>query len=327
MPDDSLTIRAGRSRRPLALGFSVLVSAAALYFAFQKVDRQALRLLLGTQDWRLLGAAIGCILLQIGFGAERWRAVLSSLTRGRPPSLTTVQAVFYASIFFNFLPLGTVGGDVVRIWLARKFPLSIKQLVFSVLIDRVIAVIALVLLVVFTLPAIAHPLARAGWLGSMALLAAGGASFLLLGIVQRVLGRWRDHTVVFLLFRVVEEVRHLGGHGGALGLSYALLSAGSAAIAGYCIARSVGIAVEPLAMIAIMSLVTLVVALPISMAGWGIREISLVALLGLLGVDRPAALLMSLEFGLLSMLVSLPGGVVWLTWRQHADAIPPTKQQ
>lgn len=80
-------------------------------------------------------------------------------------------------------------------------------------------------------------------------------------------------------------------------------------------------------MIAIMSLVTLVVALPISMAGWGIREISLVALLGLLGVDRPAALLMSLEFGLLSMLVSLPGGVVWLTWRQHADAIPPMKQQ
>ena len=57
------------------------------------------------------------------------------------------------------------------------------------------------------------------------------------------------------------------------------------------------------------------VALPISAAGWGVREASLVTLLGLVGVDRSAALLLSVEFGLLTTLLSLPGGLIWLALR------------
>jgi uncharacterized membrane protein YbhN (UPF0104 family) len=140
-----------------------------------------------------------------------------------------------------------------------------------------------------------------------------------------VLGRWRHRSFVYLLLRATEELRYLRQRGGVLGFSYAVLSAASAALSGYCIALSLGIPVGPIAMVAIMSMVTLVVALPISIAGWGVREVSLVALLGLLGVDRSAALLMSVEFGLLSTLVSLPGGVVWLLFRTHRDFALPTK--
>jgi hypothetical protein len=56
--------------------------------------------------------------------------------------------------------------------------------------------------------------------------------------------------------------------------------------------------------------------LPISLAGWGVREVSLVALLGLLGVDREAALALSVEFGIICTLMSLPGGVIWLGLRK-----------
>jgi hypothetical protein len=56
-----------------------------------------------------------------------------------------------------------------------------------------------------------------------------------------------------------------------------------------------------------------------------VREVSLVALLGVLGVDREAALVLSVELGLISTLLSLPGGLVWLTLRDHRKAAVPTK--
>lgn len=312
-------------RRWLALIFSLGLSVLALYFVFRKVDGQVLRHLIETQDVDLLGAAAFFVLLQIVSGAARWRAILSGLTRGRPPSVQSTQAVFYGSIFFNVLPVGTLGGDVARVWLARGFGLSIKQLVMSVLIDRVMAVAALVLLGVITLPTITHPLARVGWLGSAIVLMAGVLGFLLLSVIERMLGRWRHRSFVYLLLRATEELRYLRHCGGLLGLFWAMLSAASGALAAYYVARSLGIGIGPIAMIAIMSMVTLVVALPISLGGWGVREVSLVALLGLLGVDRASALLMSVEFGLLSTLLSLPGGVVWLAFREHRYAAAPSK--
>jgi hypothetical protein len=106
-------------------------------------------------------------------------------------------------------------------------------------------------------------------------------------------------------------------------LCFALASGACSAFGAYCIARSLGIAVGPVPMIAVISIMTLVVALPISVAGWGVREISLVALLGLLGVDREAALALSVELGLITTLLSLPGGVVWLTLRDHRNAGSP----
>jgi hypothetical protein len=66
-----------------------------------------------------------------------------------------------------------------------------------------------------------------------------------------------------------------------------------------------------------MSIVPILSALPISLAGWGVREFSVVALLGLLGIKREAALLLSVEFGLIGTLMSLPGGAIWLAIRQN----------
>ena len=315
--EDSTT-RSQTYRRWLVLGLSITLTAATLYFVFRGIDRRVFVRLLSEQDRSLLVAAAVFVLLQIGFGAERWRAILAALMRGRPPPLLRVQAVFYASIFFNYLPLGTVGGDVARVLLARRFPLSVRQLVLSVLFDRVLVVGALVTLAAVTLPSIAHPLAASAWFGSVAILICAAAGFLLLQPIERVLGRWRDLRLVHLALRTAEELRYLARRGGVLGLAWALASAACAALASYCIARSLDIDVSLIAMMAVMSIVTFIAALPISVAGWGVREVSVVALLGLLGVDREAALLLSVEVGLISTLMSLPGGVVWLAMRQKS---------
>ena len=58
--------------------------------------------------------------------------------------------------------------------------------------------------------------------------------------------------------------------------------------------------------------VTLIQLVPVSLAGWGVREVALVVALGSFGVPAEAALATSVLLGLCLILVGLPGGLIWL---------------
>lgn len=109
------------------LGISLALTTLTLYFALRGIDRHILENVLTAQNGNLLVAAAVLIALQINLGGMRWGTLLSAMSVGRPPALLSVLAIFYASTFFNYLPLGTVGGDVARVWLARKFPLAVSK--------------------------------------------------------------------------------------------------------------------------------------------------------------------------------------------------------
>ena len=63
---------------------------------------------------------------------------------------------------------------------------------------------------------------------------------------------------------------------------------------------------------AIGPVVVLAQVLPISVGGWGVREAAAVALLAMTGIDAASALLVSIAFGLLIFLATLPGVLFWL---------------
>jgi len=319
------TTRSQTLQRWLLLAASVALTTITLYFVLRGIDRHALAQLLATQNGSLLAAAAALIALQINLGGVRWGTLLSALSSGPPPSRLTVQAVFYASTFFNYLPVGTVGGDVARVWLARRFSISVRQIVLSILLDRILVVGALIILAAVTLPSIAQPLAAKASIASTAILVVGVAAFLLLSPMERIASRWREIWVVSSILWAAQELRRTTERAGLLALVYALLSAASGASAAYCISLSLGINVGLTAMIAVMSFVAFAAALPISLAGWGVREASLVSLLGLLGVDREAALVLSVEFGVICTLMCLPGGIIWLGLRNRGALAHPAK--
>jgi hypothetical protein len=57
-----------------------------------------------------------------------------------------------------------------------------------------------------------------------------------------------------------------------------------------------------------------VAIVPISVSGWGLRELAVVSLLGNLGVAPERALLFSVCFGFVIAVGSLPGALVWLVY-------------
>jgi hypothetical protein len=56
----------------------------------------------------------------------------------------------------------------------------------------------------------------------------------------------------------------------------------------------------------------LAMAIPISIAGWGVREGTMVIALGQVGVLPADALALSVAFGLINMLAGILGGLLWL---------------
>ena len=64
-------------------------------------------------------------------------------------------------------------------------------------------------------------------------------------------------------------------------------------------------------------LVTLVTTVPISVGGWGVREGAMVTALGLVNIPPSVALAVSIQFGLIMLVVGLPGGVLAFFGNQH----------
>lgn len=68
--------------------------------------------------------------------------------------------------------------------------------------------------------------------------------------------------------------------------------------------------------------VLFVASLPISLAGWGLRESAMVIALGQVGVDAVDAMAISIIFGLSFLLAGIPGGLLWIvTSRKREDGI------
>lgn len=123
----------------VVIGFALL---AALYY-FQLIDLDALRGLLSHPGY--LALAIAACLANIPLEAIRWHVLLRA--QGLSPRLVPTIRIVATSVFFaNFLP-GAAGGDLVRgLYIFQTAQGRRTPALLSIFIDRLIGLIAFVLL-------------------------------------------------------------------------------------------------------------------------------------------------------------------------------------
>ena len=309
----------------LALKFAV--SGVLIWFLLSKVDIGAAkeRLLEVAPEMVLLAVAV--LLVQMIICVFRWQAVLDAL--GTPLPFLKVLQIFFIGVFFNQTLPSSVGGDAVRMYKAYRAGLTMGAAVNGVMLERVATVVGLVLLVAATQPFFLTRVdAETGaWmipaLAVLALATLAGLVFLM--VLERLpqsLRRWR----------LMRGIANLGGDtrrlflaplkaGRALGWS--IVGHANVALCVFVLALGLGLEVTWLDCMALVPPVILVTTLPISIAGWGVREGAMVVAFGFIGVADHSALVLSLLFGLVIIATSLPGGVVWLASADRRSAPPP----
>jgi len=288
-------------------------SVGLIWFVFSKIDLTSAWAQARTLEPTMLIVALLLGLFQVWLGAVRWWLVLRALKA----SFTTMQTfiVYYIGVFFAIILPGAVGGDAVRMWTARRSGMSLTASINSVMLERAATVLALVLLVALTQPLL---LARApnipgSWVFPV-LTVLGFAGILVLASLDRLPASLHHWRVVRGLIHLAGDTRQLffrPAWGGAT-LIVAMLGHANLSLQVYALAVGLGLDVSVIDCLVLVPPVILIMTLPISIAGWGVRETAMVAAFGYVGVETHSALVLSVLFGLVCTVTALPGGLVWL---------------
>ena len=90
----------------------------------------------------------------------------------------------------------------------------------------------------------------------------------------------------------------------------------------WLLARALGEAPDAVAIWVVWPVISLFLALPISFAGWGLREGLMVFYLSYLHMGHEQALALSLLLGCTVVLTSLPGALLWIGLHRHRGHRP-----
>lgn len=300
-------------RKAVLLLLKVAVSGLLLYFALRNVNFVALKALLRETQlgWFALGLLL--IIAQLMLLALRWRAIVQSC--GSAMTLGSAVRFSMIGLFFNQALPSSIGGDAIRIWLFGKQE-NWRIAGYSVLIDRVVGVIALADLVLICLPwsfgLISDPYAR----GALLLIGLGanfaGLIFLALAYKPlRFLERWTVFRHLNAVAKVaVSIIKSPKAAANIIGLS--VLTHLLSALVAWSITRSVGADIPLATLLFLVPPALLATVLPISIAGWGVRESAMVAAFAYAGLAENDGLVLSLLFGVQYLIVGLACGLLWI---------------
>jgi hypothetical protein len=317
-------------RRALLLLAKAATSILLLYVSLRwsNVSAVADRLSRFEPGW--IALALGLLTAQIVLLAVRWKTI--AVACGAALAFVPALQLSFIAAFFNQVLPSTVGGDGARIWfLARRGAAGWTRAAYSVLIDRIVGVFALAVIVLACLPwtfeLIHDPIARIVLLMIGFGATFGAVVFVLIGArYQQSFDRWALTRHLAAAARVAATLC------GSL-QSFTFVIACSIAIhlvtiaAAWCCIKAIAAPVSFLQVLFLMPPVLLVSTVPISIAGWGVRETSMIAAFGVAGLAQSDGLTLSILFGATSFAVGVIGGAIWIASGLRIRSFAPTVEE
>lgn len=266
-------------------------------------------------------------------GGFRWRLALG--VQGLTIPLREVVRVSFVAHFFNAFLLGSTGGDVVKAWCAARWTRERRaEAALSVLVDRLVGTLALLVFAVGMMPfawrggdGSALFLARPSYQGVALLVVGMSAVALVMVLVAFYTGAFGEGAVWGRIIqrlprgnsvvRALRACRLFGRHP-----TYLLHAAGyslviNSAIVGTFLAIASGLDLEVPGRVLwfVVPAVVCVAALPVTPSGLGVREhlfVSLLAIPAFPGVKHGEALALALLGYTANLAWSAVGGIVYL---------------
>lgn len=313
------------TKKNVLIALKVAISGGLIWFLLSSVDLGAAKDRVLAADFMILAAAALVMVFQIGVAGTRWWVVMRAIEAPMP--WIELCRLFWIGGFFSQALPSSVGGDPVRIYLTYKDGCPLGKAINGVMLERAVTIVGLVLLVAAVLPIFLPKLdANGQMLTQLALLtvaaaAIGGITFIM--FLDRLPGSLSRFKIVRGLSVLAGDTRKLFLR--PINAILAVISGVTThiviALSVYLIGRSLDVEITWLDCMVLMPPVILATTIPISIAGWGVREGAMVTAFALVGVPSDAALVMSLTLGLLAIIMMIPGGVFWLLRRNSGERV------
>jgi uncharacterized membrane protein YbhN (UPF0104 family) len=299
------------------------VTALLLWLVMSRVDLSAVLLILKTPSGlMLLAAAVGVLLVQGMIAAARFVVMLPIF--GARCGFTSAVRIWFAGLFVSQTPLTFVAGDALRIWALSALGNRVRVASLVVIFERALGFLAILLMVLCAAPLLmslsATNVRHLVW--SMTLFSgAGVAAFcawpLLPSLLRVVPMRWRRLRAVDIALELASLMHRplLLWRRSLLVLCLSLTMHLANIVAVYLLIGFFDARPNFFQVVAVVAPAMLLMLLPVSFAGWGVREGAMAVGLSLVGVRTDHAIAISVAFGLALLFASLPGAAVLLANR------------
>lgn len=296
----------------------IVISVSLIAFLLYTSNLATLAEALKTANiWYLLFALL-LAFSQVFISAYRWRIILSPKDMRVP--LSSLTSFYFSGTFFNkFLPT-VLGGDVVRGHELARFSGKAADSAASVLMERIVGFLALFVICWVSL---IFGFKRLEGTSILLIVAAMSFAFLLsLAILfnarlmdktlslTRVIKRWNLEDG---LKRAYNSLHSFTASKEVLLCAFVLsLVAQFVGIAStYLVSRALSLDVPFVYFLIVLPIIWVIMMVPISIGGLGVREGAFVLFFTQQGVSAENALLLSLLFFSLSLITALVGGVIY----------------
>jgi hypothetical protein len=313
------------TRKHLLIALKVIVSVGLMSILIGGIDLGAEKDRILSANVGLMAAAGGVLIFQMGVGGARWWAVMRAIDHPLP--WLELTRLFWIGGFFSQALPSSVGGDPIRIYMAYKGGLPLGAAINGVMLERVVTVVGLVVLVAAVQPVFLPKLdeqAQMLTLWALSMLAGGTiAGIVVLMCLDRLPEALSRFRIVRGLNALAGDTRKLFLHPGhvVVTLFFGVMTHVNISFCVFLLAQGLGIDVTWLDCMVLMPPVILATTLPISIAGWGVREGAMTVAFGLVGVSQGGAVVLSLSMGLLAIIIMIPAGIMWLLGRKKGESV------
>ena len=297
------------------------ISLGLIAFIFWKLDFAAVWTRLKQLSLALILTVVLMFVVQTCIAAWRWWVIMRH--HHLDIRFSTTVRIGFIGAFFNQLLPSSIGGDVARAWYVYRNGYGKGIPVVTVLSDRIYGMLLLVCLATLFFPILVYYSVSDQALIMVAVLIAVALSALTAAFWLDCLPAWLQRwALIRRLGFLSEATRAVTADRRAIllviGLSFLVHLI--TILATLLLLATIAPQHKLLLCAALVPMITLIAMVPISIAGWGVRESIMIYGLGLANVPTEAALIVSIMVGLSLAAVGLLGGVTWLTENERAKS-------
>jgi len=299
----------------LLIPFKIFLSLACLYWAITHLDFYSTKKLFYSQNG-LLAFGLGILMagVQTTLGSIRFATLLKNASY--PIRFWEAMQIAFIGGFFSQAAFSMVSGDAMRIWFLVQSKLTLKRATYFIMIDRGLGLLALLLLSLGCIPF----LLQMPFIPNLPRILIGLTIIGLLSIfvLYFAFKRWGykiQNTWVFELLSFNKQIFSRSFQSNTLIVLLSLFIHLCNVIAIYLFMKCFGVPIGFIECAIVMLPTMLMVMLPISVGGWGVRESLLIFGFGFFGVPAETALTVSILWGLALLVSLLPGSFLFLLGR------------